>query len=86
MLRCNLFQLERLGLGSVVADGAKVHGRAELDRVVVGAGVSIRHPIRVTNSLIFPGTDVTAEHDVDGFIVTPEHQIDCRQLVATSAD
>lgn len=86
VLRCNLFQLERLGLESVVADGAKVHGRAELDRVVVGAGASIRHPIRVTNSLIFPGTDVTAEHDVDGFIVTPEHQIDCRQLVATAAD
>jgi NDP-sugar pyrophosphorylase family protein len=86
VLRCNLFQLERLGLDSVVADGAKVHGRAELDRVVVGAGASIRHPIRVTNSLIFPGTDVTAEHDVDGFIITPEHQIDCRQLVATAAD
>jgi len=86
VLRCNLFQLERLGLDSVVADGAKVHGRAELDRVVVGAGASIRHPIRVTNSLIFPGTDVTAEHDVDGFIVTPEHQIDCRQIVATAAD
>lgn len=86
VLRCNLFQLERLGLGSVVADGARVHERAELDRAVVGAGASIRHPIRVTNSLIFPGTHVTAEHDVDGFIITPEHQIDCRQLVAAAAD
>ncbi len=84
VLRCNLFQLERLGKDSVVAETARVHPGASLRNTVIGEGASIDHPISVTNSLIFPETRVTSTSDVDRFILTADHQIDCRRLIQAS--
>jgi len=82
VLRCNLFELERMNQENAIAPTASIHPQATVHRSVVGKGAAIRNPIRLTNSLIFPDTEVTAQRDIDGFIITPEHQIDCRSLDA----
>jgi dTDP-glucose pyrophosphorylase len=80
VLNCNLFQLAQLGTDRLVADSAVVNADAKLKNVVVGDGAVIENPINVSNTVIFPGTTVTSRHDIDQFILTPEHQIDCRNF------
>jgi dTDP-glucose pyrophosphorylase len=78
VLTCNLFELRSRGLERLVGEGAEVHPGAELTNAVVGDRATIHQPIRIRNTVVFPDAAVTATHDVDTFIVTPEHQIDCR--------
>lgn len=78
VLTCNLFELESRGLGRLVGDRAEIHPGARLTNVVVGEGATIAKPIHVRNTVVFPDAKVTATHDVDTYIVTPEHEIDCR--------
>jgi len=80
VLSCNLFELESLGIDKMIGDNTRIHPDAELHNVVVGDDVVIENPIRISNSIIFPGTVVTSAHDIDQFIITPEHQIDCRDF------
>lgn len=82
VLTCNLLELRRRGLERLVGEGGDIHPGARLENVVVGDRASIRHPIAISNSVIFPDTIVTAESDFDRFIVTPEVQIDCRTFAA----
>lgn len=80
VLRCNLLHLDRIGQDTLIDDSAKIHPGARLHRVVVGAGAEVRRPIQITNTVIFPETIVSSGTDVDRFIVTPKHEIDCRTL------
>ncbi len=82
VLTCNLLELERRGLERLLGQGTDIHPGARLRNVVVGDRASIRHPVAISNSVIFPDTVVTAEADVDRFILTPDVQIDCRAMAA----
>lgn len=81
VLICNMYELRNRGRDTEIASTAKVHPGARLKNVVIGDGAVIRHPISITNSVIFPGTDVGFTTDIDRFIFTPEHQIDCRPFI-----
>lgn len=80
VLRCNLYELEYRGETVALGENTDIHPGAQLTRAVVGDNVAIRHPIKVNRAVIFPGTVVTSEHDIEDFILTPEHQIDCRMF------
>ena len=86
VLTCNLFELQRRGLGRLVGEGANIHPGATLTNVVVGQGATIEHPVTISNSVIFPNTLVNSQSDFDHFIVTPDVQIDCRSLVQARRD
>lgn len=81
VLECNMFQLDRLGQRNLVGQGGSIHPDAKLDRAVLGNNVVISQPITITNSVIFPNTTVSSREDLDRFILTPDHQIDCRNYV-----
>jgi dTDP-glucose pyrophosphorylase len=85
VLECNLHQLKRLGRDWISGDLAEIHPDAVLKNAVLGDGVEIQHPIKITNTVIFPHTIVTSTHDIDRFTITPEHQIDCRQYIQNGA-
>ena len=53
VLRCNFLQLRALGHDSLVGEGCSIHPGAAIRRAIIGAGVAIRHPIAVTESVIF---------------------------------
>ncbi|MCC7126115.1 MAG: NTP transferase domain-containing protein [Acidobacteria bacterium] len=78
VLQCNLFELKNRDLPLLTGRDVDIHPQARLHNVVVGDGAVIKHPISITNSVIFPYTEVDLRADVDRFVLTPEHQIDCR--------
>jgi NDP-sugar pyrophosphorylase family protein len=77
VLACNLFELKNRGLEKLIGNNVEIHPEAELHNVVVGDGVVISEPIAIRNSVIFPNTKVTLKSDIDRFIITSNHQIDC---------
>jgi dTDP-glucose pyrophosphorylase len=81
VFECNLYQLERLADENIIGNSVKIHPKAEIRNSVLGDGVVIQHPIKVTNTVFFPRTIITSTHDIDRFIITPEHQIDCREFI-----
>jgi ADP-glucose pyrophosphorylase len=61
-------------------------GRAELplhapgtqvDRSVIGKGVVVMHPIKISNSVIMPGVTVSARTDLDSVVMDGEHTVYC---------
>src|SRR3990172_12077775 len=54
LLRVNLMELRKRGLRRLVADGVAVPEGSVLDGSVIGAGVTFAHPVRLTNSVVFP--------------------------------
>jgi ADP-glucose pyrophosphorylase len=45
----------------------------------------IRHPIRISNSVIMPSVTVDAKHDLDAVVMDGEHSVYCPGLAAASA-
>lgn len=80
VLRCNLYQLARMGKENLVGVGARVHPDAKLQNVVVGEGARIDHPVQIRTSVLFPNTELVTNHDIDGHILTQDHQINCGNL------
>lgn len=81
VLACNLIQLNRMGKDKIIGDSVKIHPGAEINNSVIGDGVVIENPVRITDTVIFPGTVVSSSSDIEKFIITPDHNIDCRQLI-----
>ncbi len=53
-----------------------------IDRSVIGKGVTITHPIRITNTVIMPGVTVTASTDLDSVVMDGEHTVYCPGVAA----
>jgi dTDP-glucose pyrophosphorylase len=86
VLTCNLFQLQQLGTDRLIGRDARIHHNAKMRNVVIGDRAIVRYPVSISNSVIFPDTQVTAEDGFDRFIVTPEAQIDCRTFALNAGD
>lgn len=79
LLECNLEQLKRLGVASVIGEGVTLAGGARVASSVLGDGVVVKHPIRIQDSLILSGTVVDTPHDLVRQLVTPEVTLDLRE-------
>lgn len=75
LLRTNLLHARTYGYQG---KRTYTHPEAEITNSVIGANVTIRHPISITDSVIFDGTDVTASTRLEQVIVTPDILVDCR--------
>jgi ADP-glucose pyrophosphorylase len=54
----------------------------EIERSVIGKGVTITHPIRITNTVIMPGVTVGASTDLDSVVMDGEHTVYCPGVAA----
>lgn len=77
LLRCNLNQAKRIQAQPLIGTGARIHPGANIVDSVIGDNVNIDHPIRLSRSLVFSGTHVTAAVDLDMHILTPDGMVDC---------
>jgi glucose-1-phosphate thymidylyltransferase len=77
LLTINLIELERNGLPRLVDDSVTSPDGTRIDRSVVGHGVVIRHPIRISNSVIMPNVVVEASTDLDSVVMDGEHTVYC---------
>ncbi len=77
LLVINLLELDRRGMSQLVADRVSLPPGTHVERSVIGEGVLIRHPIRITNSVILPNVVVDATHDIDCVVMDAEHSVYC---------
>ena len=82
LLTINLIELARNGLTHLVDAGVKLPEGTQVDRSVIGKGVVITHPIRISNSVIMPGVTVTATTDLDSVVMDGEHTVYCPGVAA----
>jgi dTDP-glucose pyrophosphorylase len=82
LLLINLLELEREGLAAVVDSTATVPSGTRIENSVIGAGVVVRHPIRIANSLILPGVVVDSSTDLDAVVMSSEYAVHCPAVVA----
>jgi dTDP-glucose pyrophosphorylase len=79
LLRCNLVHASRAPGQNFLGPNNHVNELAEISNSIVGANVTVKHPIRITNSVIFDNSCVDCTRDLEHFIVTPETMVDCHQ-------
>jgi dTDP-glucose pyrophosphorylase len=79
LLRCNLMHASRVPREWLIGPNHHVNDQAQIHNCIIGSNVTIEHPIRITNSLIFDNCCVSAIRDFERFIVTPELMVDCNQ-------
>ncbi len=70
--------------GSWIGRDVKIAKGAVLERSILMDGAEIASPIRLRDSLVFPGEVVRRNGDMDRIIVAGGQEIDCRHVVAAS--
>jgi dTDP-glucose pyrophosphorylase len=84
LLVINLIELARSGMNKLVDESAALPPGTQIDQSVIGKGVVLRYPIRISNSVIMPGVTVNATTDLDSVVMDGEHTVYCPG-VATQA-
>jgi dTDP-glucose pyrophosphorylase len=82
LLTINLIELARNGLTKLVDESATLAEGTRVDRSVIGKGAVIKHPIRISNSVIMPNVTVTASTDLDSVVMDGEHTVYCPGVAA----
>ena len=77
LLTINLIELDRRGLAKLVGDDVRVAAGAQIEHSVIGDGVVIRQPIRISNSVIMPNVVVDSARDLDSVVMDGEHSVYC---------
>ena len=78
LLRCNLMQARSTPHRLLIGANSLLHPQARIENSVIGAEVTVKHPIHITNSVIFDHTCVDSTADFTHFIVTPDSVVDCQ--------
>ena len=79
VLKCNLYQLDKMNKDKLIGKGCDIHPDAKIENSILGDNVVIETPINIRDSVIFPNTKVASDNDISHFIITPDHHIDCRK-------
>jgi len=77
LLDCSVQWMKRQQMMSVVADSADIHPDCRLEYACIGEGVSIKHPIRISNSIVLPNTVVESDGDIVDCVRSARITIDC---------
>jgi len=77
LLECNLRRMRALGLDAMVAEGATVHPGCDISGSVIGDGVVIEEPIRVSGSVVLAGTRTRSADDIVDSVVGPAGVVEC---------
>lgn len=78
LLSCNLSVVQRTQTGgSLLGEGVSLHPGAVIENCVLGANVVVKHPIHLTDTLVFENTVVDSEAPIRNCIVTPQLHLDC---------
>jgi dTDP-glucose pyrophosphorylase len=80
LLIINLMELRRHGLTALVDESVVAPEGSSIINSVVGPGVVIHHPIRISNSVIMSGAAVHSRSDLDGVVISGEHSVQCPGL------
>jgi glucose-1-phosphate thymidylyltransferase len=82
LLTINLIELSRRGLPHLIGERVSAPNGVRIERSVVGDHVIIRHPIKISNSVIMPNVVVDATSDLDSVVMDGEHSVYCPGVAA----
>lgn len=85
LLTINLIELARSGQAKLVDRTVALPEGTIVEHSVIGKGVVVMHPIRITNSVILPGVTVSASTDLDSVVMDGEHTVYCPGVAAQAA-
>jgi dTDP-glucose pyrophosphorylase len=77
LLTINLIELARSGLSSLVDESVTPPAGTRIEHSVIGKNAVIRHPIRISNSVIMPNVIVDTASDLDSVVMDGEHTVYC---------
>lgn len=77
LLGINLIELERRGLPYLIGERVTIPKGTHIERSVIGDGVTIKHPIKISNSVIMPNVIVDTRLDLDSVVMDTEHTVHC---------
>lgn len=77
LLTINLIELARRGMPKLVGSRVEAPAGTTIENSVIGDGVVVRHPIRITNSVIMPNVVVDSVHDLDRVVMDAENSVYC---------
>jgi dTDP-glucose pyrophosphorylase len=83
LLLANLLHAQLYGY---IGGQADAHPKAEIRNCVIGANVTIRNPILITDSVILDGTDVITESRLEQVIAMPDLLVDCKYFFHSSVN
>ncbi len=81
LLDLNLHFLEREGLDRIIGKDVEMPGGTKIKKSVIMDNVTIRHPIEITNSLIFPNQVVKRSTNINALILSEGTEVDCAHVV-----
>lgn len=70
--------LRLLGADALIGENVRLPDGCRVERSIVMDGAVVEQPVRIRDSMIFPGTRVTGAGDIVRQIMTPNGAIDCR--------
>jgi glucose-1-phosphate thymidylyltransferase len=82
LLTINLIELARHGLSHLVDDSVQLPAGTKVERSVIGKNVVIKHPIRISNSVIMPDVTISSVTDLDSVVMDGEHTVFCPDAVS----
>jgi len=77
LLTLNLMELKRRGLKKIIGKNARISPGTSIENSIIGEEVTVRCPIKIINSLIFPGVQVTSNNDIKNAIIQRNNIIQC---------
>jgi dTDP-glucose pyrophosphorylase len=77
LLTINLIELARRGMPKLVGSAVVAPEGTVIENSVIGDGVVVRHPIRITNSVIMPHVVVESTLDLDRVVMDAENSVYC---------
>ena len=87
VLDVNLRQAARLGPGPLIGPGCNIHPQAVIENSVIGARVSIDHPLRISGCVVIDDTRIRGRENLEHAVITPHVTVNCgRPSLAESTD
>jgi dTDP-glucose pyrophosphorylase len=86
ILRCNLEELDRRGLDTLIDETAEISPQATIRRSVIGPNAKIEGSVTLEDCVVFEGATVKDhDHALSNLAITPDSVVDCRaSLLANS--
>lgn len=80
LLRCNLLQARAMPPEALIGSSCRLNEGVQIENSVIGANVSIEHPVRVSESVVFDNSRWEATTAIERCIVTPDLVVDCKRF------
>lgn len=78
LIVCNVLELRKHDLAQLCGENCEIPKGAVLEETVLGDGVKMLYPIRLTRCVALPGSVVEAESDCTDMLFTPEGALTAR--------